>query len=205
MPPASLIRRLRRGRPIVVVSGLPRAGTSMAMKMIEAGGLPVVTDGLRHADASNPNGYYEFERVKDLDKAGDTSWLADTRGKAVKIISFLITYLPEAYDYRVVFMQRDLGEVIASQNRMLDARGAARGAEDERTRALYTTHLEQVDRFLTNRACFSTLRVGYADVVASPSAQAARINAFLGGHLDEPKMAAVADTALYRNRGAATG
>jgi len=189
----------------VVVSGLPRSGTSMAMKMIEAGGLPVVTDGLRHADASNPNGYYEFERVKDLDQAGDTSWLADARGKAVKIISFLITYLPEAYDYRVVFMQRDLSEVIASQNRMLDARGAARGAEDERTRALYTTHLEQVDRFLANRACFSTLRVDYADTVASPSAQAARLNAFLGGHLDEAKMTAVADTALYRNRGAAMG
>ena len=205
MPPASLIRRLRRGRPIVVVSGLPRSGTSMAMKMIEAGGLPVVTDGLRHADASNPNGYYEFEHVKNLDKAGDLSWLAEARGKAVKIISFLITYLPEAYDYRVVFMQRDLSEVIASQNRMLDARGAARGAADERTRALYTTHLEQVDRFLANRACFSTLRVGYADAVASPSAQAARINAFLGGHLDEPKMTAVADTALYRNRGTATG
>ena len=123
MPPASLIRRLRRGRPIVVVSGLPRSGTSMAMKMIAAGGLPVVTDGLRHADASNPNGYYEFEHVKNLDKAGDLSWLAEARGKAVKIISFLITYLPEAYDYRVVFMQRDLSEVIASQNRMLDARG----------------------------------------------------------------------------------
>ena len=126
MPPASLIRRLRRGRPIVVVSGLPRSGTSMAMKMIEAGGLPVVTDGLRHADASNPNGYYEFEHVKNLDKAGDLSWLAEARGKAVKIISFLITYLPEAYDYRVVFMQRDLSEVIASQNRMLDARISAR-------------------------------------------------------------------------------
>ncbi len=175
------------------------------MKMIAAGGLPVVTDGLRHADASNPNGYYEFERVKSLDKAGDTSWLADARGKAVKIISFLITYLPEAYDYRVVFMQRDLSEVIASQNRMLDARGSARGADDQRTRALYTAHLEQVDRFLANRACFSTLRVGYSDTVTSPSAQAARINAFLGGHLDEPKMTAVADTALYRNRGAATG
>ncbi len=180
----------------MVVSGLPRSGTSMAMKMLEAGGLPVVTDRLRHADASNPNGYYEYERVKDLDKPGDTAWLADARGKAVKIISFLLTYLPEAYDYQVVFMQRDLGEVISSQNRMLDARGA----EDDATRALYTQHLEQVERFLSNRSCFSTLRVGYADTVTSPFEQAARINAFLGGGLDEDKMTAVADAALYRNR-----
>jgi hypothetical protein len=165
----------------------------MAMRMLEAGGLPVVIDGLRSADASNPNGYYEFERVKDLDKAGDTAWLADARGKAVKIISFLLTYLPEAYDYRVVFMHRDLGEVVSSQNRMLDARGVARGAGDDRTRALYIEHLERVERFLTSRSCFSTLMVDYADTVRNPRAQAARVNAFLGGYLDETKMAAVVD------------
>ena len=200
MAPGSFFRRLRRGRPIVVVSGLPRSGTSMAMKMLEAGGLPVVTDGFRHPDASNPNGYYEFERVKDLDKAGDTAWLSEARGKGVKIISFLLTHLPETYDYQVVFMQRDLSEVVASQNQMLDARGSARGAEDERTRALYAQHLEQVDRFLANRSCFSTLKVAYQDAVTAPREQAARIHAFLGGRLNEDKMTAVADAALYRHR-----
>jgi hypothetical protein len=172
----------------------------MAMKMLEAGGVPVLTDGQRRADDSNPNGYYEFERVKDLDKPGDTAWLAEARGKAVKIISFLLTHLPETYDYQVVFMRRDLGEVVSSQNRMLDARGAERGAEDARTRALYEQHLEQVARFLSNRACFSHLSVAYEQAVASPREQAARINAFLGGRLDEVRMAAVADAALYRNR-----
>lgn len=196
----SFLRRLRRGRPIVVVSGLPRSGTSMAMRMLEAGGLPIVTDGLRRADIANPKGYYEFEPVKGLDKQGDTAWLADARGKAVKIISFLLTYLPESYDYRVVFMRRDLGEVVASQNQMLDARGEERGAADDRTSALYAQHVEQVERFLRLRSCFAVLMVDYAAVVADPAGQAARINQFVGGGLDVKRMAAVAEPALYRNR-----
>lgn len=200
MAPISLFRRLRRGRPVVVVSGLPRSGTSMAMKMLEAGGLPILTDGLRQADGSNPNGYYEFEPVKQLDKQGDTAWLAGARGKAVKIISFLLTYLPESYDYQVVFMRRDLGEVVSSQNTMLDARGEARGAADDRTSALYEQHLEQVERFLRQRRCFSALMVDYADVLSDPRGQAERINALVGGHLDVDRMAAVAEPSLYRNR-----
>ena len=78
----SFLRRLRRGHPIVIVSGLPRSGTSMAMRMLEAGGLPVVTDGVRAADTSNPNGYYEFERVKDFGQGRRLAWLVDARGKA---------------------------------------------------------------------------------------------------------------------------
>ncbi|MCC7180904.1 MAG: sulfotransferase domain-containing protein [Acidobacteria bacterium] len=196
----SFWRRLRRGPPIVVVSGLPRSGTSMAMAMLEAGGLPIVTDGVRAADASNPKGYYEYERVKDLDKPGDHAWLVGARGKAVKIISFLLTHLPESYDYQVIFMQRDLDEVLASQNKMLESRGEASGADDARMRALYEEHLAQVGRFLRNRSCFSTLTVSYAQVVEDPRAEAARINAFLGGRLDVEGMAAVADRSLYRNR-----
>lgn len=172
----------------------------MAMAMLEAGGLSVLTDGLRAADASNPKGYLEFERVKELDKPGDHAWLADARGKAVKIISFLLTYLPESYDYEVIFMRRDLDEIVASQNTMLEARGEARGAEDARLKALYTDHLAQVERFLSRRACFSTLMLDYAKVLAAPTEEAARVSAFLGGRLDVEKMAAVADRALYRNR-----
>ena len=172
----------------------------MAMKMLEAGGLPLVTDGLRRADTSNPQGYFEFERVKNLDKQGDTAWLADARGKAVKIISLLLTHLPESYDYQVVFMQRRLDEVVSSQNQMLDARGEARGAGDERTVELYQQHLEQVLRFLRQRSCFSVLTVDYAAVIADPGGQAARINALVGGQLDVARMAAVAEPALHHNR-----
>ena len=195
-------RRLRYGRPIVVVSGLPRSGTSMAMKMLDAGGLDVVTDGLRAADESNPKGYFELEAVKELDKNRDTAWLKDARGKAVKIISFLLTWLPEEHDYRVVFMQRDLHEVLASQNKMLVQRAEAPGTpeDDARLREHYEKHLAKVHRFLASRSCFSVLRVDYQRALEHPREEAERINEFLGGGLDVDRMAAVGDPLLYRNR-----
>ena len=196
-----VLRRVRPGKPIIVVSGLPRSGTSMAMKMLEAGGVPILTDGIRTADISNPKGYYEFERVKELDKGGDLAWLAEARGKAVKIISFLLTWLPETYDYRVIFMQRDLREVLASQNAMLAHRGEVPGAaDDEQMLRMYEDHLQKVARFMANRSCFATLSVDYRAVVQNPLDAAGRINRFLGGTLDVERMAAIADPALYRNR-----
>jgi hypothetical protein len=188
----------------VVVSGLPRSGTSLAMRMLDVGGLPVMTDGLRHADVSNPNGYYELERVKTLEGRGDARWLADARGKAVKVISFLLTWLPETYDYRVVFMERRLDEVMASQDTMLRQRGEAAAIDSARdARELYEEHLRQVDRFLSRRSCFSVLRLHYGDVVTRPADAAARLAAFVNAPLDVARMAAVADPTLYRNRGEA--
>lgn len=196
-----LIRRLRYGAPIVVVSGLPRSGTSMMMRMLAAGGIPVLEDGQRAADVSNPKGYFEFEAVKDLDKGGDLSWLPAARGKAVKIISFLLTHLPERHDYRVVFMRRDLGEVLASQQAMLVRRGeTGQAGDDARTREVYTAHLAQVRRFLAARDCFRTLEVDYAAAVQAPAAAAAEVAAFLGRPLDQAAMARAVDDALYRNR-----
>src|SRR3989442_11424253 len=159
-----LSRRLRYGRPIIIVSGLPRSGTSMLMNMLLSGGVPLLTDGIRNADHSNSRGYFEYEPVKELDKHGDLSWLPHARGKAVKIISFLLAWLPERYDYRVIFMQRDLHEAIASQNAMLARRGetAAPGsASDEEIRRMYEDHLQKIARFMANRSCFSSLTVAY--------------------------------------------
>ena len=196
------LRRLRYGRPIVVVSGLPRSGTSMAMKMLHAGGLEVMTDGWRAADDSNPQGYFELERVKELDKNGDAAWLQEARGKAVKIISFLLTWLPETHDYRVIFMHRDLTEVLASQNKMLIDRSERPGTpeEDERMRQHYEQHLARVQRFLASRRCFRVLRVDYRRAVENPAEAAARINEFAGGGLDVARMAQVGTPSLYRNR-----
>ena len=195
------LRRARYGRPIVVVSGLPRSGTSMAMKMLHAGGLEVVTDGIRVADESNPKGYYELEAVKGLDKEADVAWLKDARGKAVKIISFLLTWLPEHHDYRVIFMQRDLDEVLASQNKMLVSRGETPGTpdDDQRMRQHYERHLGKVNRFLASRRCFSVLRVDYRSALERPLEEAERMAAFVGG-LDAAQMAQVGDRSLYRNR-----
>jgi hypothetical protein len=202
---ASALRRLRYGKPIVIVSGLPRSGTSMAMKMLAAGGMPLLTDGVRGADESNPKGYYEFEPVKDLHKHGDMTWLRDARGKAVKIVSFLLTFLPETNEYKVIFMQRDLREVMASERTMLQTRGETAalegpGGDEEQTRTVYEQHLAKVHRFLANRKCFSTLTLSYRDALEHPRDAATRIRDFVGHPLDVAEMEKVADPALYRNR-----
>src|ERR1700674_4934882 len=127
-------RRLRRGKPIIVVSGLPRSGTSMLMNMLRGGGVRRLTAGSRRADDSNPRGYFEYEPVKGLDKNEDLSWVPRARGQAVKVISFLLTWLPETYDYRVIFMQRDLDEIIASQHQMLARQGLPSEAGNGRIR-----------------------------------------------------------------------
>jgi hypothetical protein len=196
-----IARRLRYGAPITVVSGLPRSGTSMMMKMLEAGGMPLVTDGFRQADEQNPKGYFELEAVKGLDKGEDTSWLADARGKAVKVISFLLTWLPDRYDYRVIFMERNLDEVVASQDAMLRQRGHASEPTDAgRVKVFFERHIEQTYRFLRQRPCFRTVTVPYGEAVQRPREVAQRVEAFLGAGLDVSMMATVADTALYRNR-----
>lgn len=196
-----LLRRWRYGRPIVVVSGLPRSGTSMMMRMLEAGGVVPLQDGVRAADDSNPRGYFEFEPVKELDKDGDRSWLPAARGKAVKIISFLLTWLPEDHNYAVIFMQRHADEIIASQHAMLAARGEAVTEGDAaRSRELFRTHLAQVERFMAGRACFRVLPVQYHEVVAAPALAAAQVAAFLGRPLDTAAMARSVEGQLYRNR-----
>jgi hypothetical protein len=199
-----LYRRLRFGKPIVVVSGLPRSGTSMAMKMLEAGGVPILTDGKRTADESNPKGYYEFEPVMRLHEDSDKRWLADAQGKAVKIISFLLASLPETHNYKVILMHRNLREVMASQSKMLEQRGESQGADadadDDALLASYKNDVEKTKRLLARRSCFDVLDVDYKYVLDNASAAAARIDAFVGGGRDVGAMAAVVDQELYRNR-----
>ena len=191
---------IESGAPIVVVSGLPRAGTSMAMGMLDAAGLPIMSDGVRAPDDSNPRGYYEYERVKELDKATDKSWLEHARGKAIKIISFLLRDLPETNDYRVIFMHRTLEEVIASQDAMLRARGEPVAPPAVDLIAAYQSHLSEVSRLLRHRACFTVLDVNYRETLADPMRQATRIAAFLDQSLDTAAMAATVDLRLHRHR-----
>lgn len=195
-----LFRRLRFGEPIIIVSGLPRSGTSMAMKMLEATGLEIVSDGIRTADEDNPKGYYELERVKDLAKENDFSWLADAKGRAIKIISYLLKELPADHNYKVLFMRRDLSEVLASQQKMLHRRGETSETEDERMVELYENDLWKANYLLKRQPQFDYLDVHYRQVLEEPLQAAAAINEFLGGHLDVEKMAAVVDPDLYRNR-----
>lgn len=185
---------------VTVVSGLPRSGTSMMMKMLDAGGVPPIIDNIRTADEDNPKGYYEFERVKALDK-GDTAWVADAVGKSVKVISALLRHLPSDYEYRVVFMRRRLEESIESQKKMLVRRGEDPDKiSDEEVLTLLQKHLDMVDQWLARQPNIRTLDVPYHEMIAHPSEGAVRLNAFLGGDLDAAAMARVVDESLYRNR-----
>lgn len=195
----NLYRRIRYGRPIVVVSGLPRSGTSMAMKMLEAGGLRVVTDGLRTADEDNPKGYYEDERVKDLYQPGDKTWLRESRGKVIKIISFLLKSLPDGNNYKVLFMHRNLREIVASQNKMLTRRAEKNDTSDERAIALLEEQVRDA-RFFLRRPQFEVLELNYRETLDSPRPLALRMAEFVGETLDVEKMTQVVDVQLYRNR-----
>jgi hypothetical protein len=193
--------RLRYGRPLVLVSGLPRSGTSMLMQMLEKGGMPIVTDKIRTPDEDNPRGYHEFERIKEIDKTTDKSWLGNYRGQVIKTISFLLQYLPLDLNYQVVFMRRDIEEVLRSQNKMLERSGAKDPlVPDEKMRRNYEFHLKKVFYTLDHIPNFQALYLDYPEVVAHPLAEAQRLNAFLGGRLDAQAMAGAVDTGLYRNR-----
>jgi len=173
----------------------------MVMGMLASGGLELMSDGVRVPDESNPAGYFEYERVKTLDKGGDKTWLEGARGKGIKIISFLLRDLPDTNNYRVIFLNRDMGEILKSQHKMLVASGAqTEPAQDERIAAGFRDHLRTVKAMLAERACFEVLELNHADVLNHPADQAKRIEQFVGAGLDSAKMAAVVDRALYRNR-----
>jgi hypothetical protein len=185
---------------ITVVSGLPRSGTSLMMKMLEAGGLPVMQDGIREADRDNPKGYYEFERVKQMDK-GDTAWVAEAQGKVVKIISALLKHMPPEYEYRVIFMRRHMKEILASQRKMLVHRGEdAEKMDDEKMGELFEKHMAQVFAWLGQQPNVRYIQVHYNDLLADPVAYARQVDEFLDGRLDEQKMIEMVDPKLYRNR-----
>ncbi len=188
-------------QPVIVVSGLPRSGTSLMMRMLAAGGVPLLTDGQRTADEDNPYGYFEYEPVKALQR--DSAWVPQARGKAIKIISQLLPTLPPDVPYRVLFMRRELGEVLASQRQMLARRGKPADASgDAELAALFAAHLQQVQQWLAQQAYIATLDVSYNELLHTPQPLIAQINTFLGGGLDTAQMAQMIDRQLYRQRGA---
>ncbi len=187
---------------IVIVSGLPRSGTSLMMQLIHAGGVPALVDHVRAPDTDNPRGYYEFERVKKLKV--DAEWLPEARGRVVKMVSQLLYDLPPSERYRVVFMERDLDEVLDSQEKMLARLGRAAAPRAGIARA-FELHLNRLHKWLAEQPNVAVLRIRYADVVAHPAAEVERVNAFLGGRLDAEAARAAVDPSLYRNKKAAPG
>jgi hypothetical protein len=182
---------------IIIVSGLPRSGTSLMMQMLDSGGVEVVTDNVRTADTDNPKGYYEFERVKKVKE--DASWLPATRGKAFKMVSQLLYDLPPGEAYQIIFMERDLDETLRSQEKMLQRLGRPAAPAESMKRA-YALHLERLHQWLARQPNMAVLRVGYRDLVERPRGQAERVRDFLAGRGDVEEMVKAVDPSLYRNR-----
>jgi hypothetical protein len=189
------------GHPITIVTGLPRSGTSMMMRMLEAGGVEVLTDNLREADQDNPRGYYELEKVKRI--AEDHGWLAEARGKAFKMVSMLLFDLPPQHFYRIVFMERAMDEILASQNQMMIRKGLdpSVGPDDRAMAAGFAAHLAKVKAWLGAQPNMHILYMEYGDIVWEPLARSERVDIFLGKGLDTTAMAAVVEPSLYRQRG----
>jgi hypothetical protein len=184
---------------VTVVSGLPRSGTSMMMQALEAGGMLVLTDNIRMSDEDNPKGYYEFEPVKRTKT--DPSWLPGAVGKAVKMVYRLLYDLPGDYEYRVIFMRRNIDEILLSQNIMLE-RSQQKGAEvsNEKLAEMFKKDLKKVHEWAASQDNFSLISVHYKEMIESPATQCQRVNEFLGDRLEVDKMLLVVDASLYRNR-----
>lgn len=184
---------------LTIVSGLPRSGTSMMMQMLDKGGIPALIDHVRTADEDNPKGYYEFEAVKQTKK--DATWLKDAPGKVVKMVHLLLLDLPPNRDYRVVFMRRDLKEVIKSQNKMLERNQKGGGdLPDDKIIEVFKMQLAKVYKWVADHQNFKMLEVNYNDMLKTPQPVVAQINGFLDGSLNTGAMLNVIDPTLYRNR-----
>lgn len=183
---------------IVVVSGLPRSGTSMMMAMLEAGGMTLLMDGERQADLDNPKGYFEFARVKKI--ATERAWISNARGKAVKIISFLLPKVPANFTFKVIFMRRALSEVLSSQQRMLERGGEKAPQDDETMKQLYEKHLREIGEWMAAQSHIDVLYVDYGDTLVNPVETALRVKDFLGMDLNLAATVAAVDPVLYRQR-----
>lgn len=192
---------------IVVVSGLPRSGTSMLMQMLQQGGLPLCVDGIREPDIDNPKGYFEYEPIRTLQQ--DSSFMGAASGKAIKVISHLLQVLPPDFYYRVIFLERDLYEVLESQEKMMArlhapsltaTTSAVSEANLESDVRLCKHHLIWIADWLRRQPNIETLNLAHADILRDPMAAACRVSKFLGISLDVNRMVQAVDTNLYRTK-----
>lgn len=184
---------------ITIVSGLPRSGTSMMMRILERCGLEIVTDQVRKADIDNPNGYYEYEQVKQIKE--DASWIPGTRGKAFKMVSMLLYYLPPDENYRIIFMRRSLDEILASERKMLERLGKEFSLEQENELAdLFSKHLESITDWLAKRPNMRVLTMDYNVLIHSPEKELKELIQFLDSSISVDDLRQIIDPSLYRQR-----
>ncbi len=185
---------------ITIVSGLPRSGTSMMMRMLQAGGMDVLTDNIRTPNEDNPLGYFEIENVKKL-KEGEFGWLSEAEGKAIKVISALLKHLPDQYSYKVIFMRRDIDEVLASQKQMMVRRNEPVNIiNDDELGLVFKKHLVQVEHWLAEQRNFEVVYVDYKDVINDTKSNLMKMRQNLDITFDIEPMLNVPDQGLYRQR-----
>jgi hypothetical protein len=184
---------------ITIVSGLPRSGTSLMMQMLEKGGMPILTDHIRKSDESNPRGYYEFEKVKSLRK--DASWMNEAEGKAVKVIAQLLYFLPSNYEYAVIFMERNLEEIVSSQQKMLERLGQTNNrANPDTLIKTFQKQVGQIKSWLSAQKNMRSLFMNYGEIMKDPIRTSQHIIHFLDLNLVKEKMASAVDPELYRQK-----
>ncbi|MFO8109069.1 MAG: NAD-dependent epimerase/dehydratase family protein [Thermoplasmata archaeon] len=191
--------RTEEGDTVVIVSGLPRSGTSMMMKMLEKGGLEILTDKVQAPDLDNPKGYYEYEKVKSLPE--DDKWIEEARGKVVKILGELIKHLPRGYNYKIIFMERDIDEIMESQEKMLKHRGKdSSDVSKEEFKQIFRDYVKILKNHINSHQDMEVIYVSYNDIMSLPRSVIESISVFLDGSLDVDEMLTVVDEELYRNR-----
>ncbi|MBN2301548.1 MAG: sulfotransferase [Lentisphaerae bacterium] len=183
---------------VTVVSGLPRSGTSLMMQILKAAGCSIFSDNTRTADTDNPKGYYESEKAKRL--ISDSSWIAETRGHVLKVISLLLYYLPSSENYRIIFMTRNMTEILVSQKEMLHRRGEVTTVTDDAMKLHYEKHLQKMREWLTSQRNMSVMYCDYNRLVVEPRETLEKVVAFLGNNMNFDDMLKVVDPALYRQR-----
>lgn len=197
----NVLGELRLDKVVTIVSGLPRSGTSMMMRMLMLGGLPPLTDGVRASDADNPHGYFEFEQVKD--PATYPRWMDQAQGGAVKLVSRFIPHLPATHRYRIVFMHRAIDDVLRSQRKMaLHYSGTDWQSQmlDELERS-YCNDVDLCLRWARQRPNVDLLEVCYEDVLKRPCEQIERLARFLAPRtIDLDSMRSAIDHKLNHGR-----
>jgi hypothetical protein len=172
----------------------------MMMKILAEAGVPIVTDELRRADTDNPNGYYELEAVKQI-SAGNLAWLDGAGGRAVKVISSLLEYLPAQYSYKIIFMEREIQEILASQRKMLERRNEKSEVEDAQIAEQFRKHLSLIKPWLARQPNMEVLYISYNSLMLNPEPSCRRVIDFIAcepHHLE--RMLSVPNGELYRNR-----
>ncbi|MDT0559040.1 alkaline phosphatase family protein [Ichthyenterobacterium sp. W332] len=180
---------------IVIVSGLPRSGTSMMMQMLYKGGIKVLTDEKRKADRSNPKGYFEYEPVMSIHK--DNSWLSKAENKSVKVVAPLLKHLDSKFRYKIIFMNRDLNEVVKSQQIM-----TGRNPDELPVKLLnaFKKQLKKVEAWKDSEPGVELIYLNYKDVLQNPIDAADKIESFIGVKMEKNGMVQSVDKTLYRNK-----